>query len=135
MSKLQTAQKLAHTTAETAPTVAGRRDFFTYHDLGVTDASLGKLRAQTITALRGMTEPTGWHYHACEGQFIYALKGWVELEFETGETIRVSEGDSLFIPGGLRHNETQASDDLQILELSVPAKMDTIACDPPTPAS
>ena len=23
----------------------------------------------------GMTEPTGWHYHTCEMQFVYVLKG------------------------------------------------------------
>ena len=124
-------RKLAHATAETAPLVAGRRDFFKYRDLGVTGASLGRMRAQTMTAVRGMTEPTGWHYHECEGQFVYALKGWVDLEFETGEKLRVGEGESLFIPGGLKHNETATSDDLEILELSVPAEMGTVPCDPP----
>ena len=131
MSTAHPIQKLAHATPEGAPNVPGRRDFFTYQDLGVTEASLGKLRAQTMTAIRGMTEPTGWHYHDCEGQFIYALKGWVTLEFETGETIRLEQGESLFIPGGLRHNEIGTSDDLKILELSIPAKMETVACDPP----
>ena len=132
MSNVRHVQKLAHATPETAPSVQGRRDFFTYQDLGVTEASLGKLRAQTMTAIRGMTEPTGWHYHDCEGQFIYSLKGWVELEFETGDTIRLEEGESLFIPGGMRHNEIGTSDDLKILELSIPAKMETVACDPPS---
>ena len=135
MSNVRQVQKLAHATPETAPSVQGRRDFFTYQDLGVTEASLGKPRAQTMTAIRGMTEPTGWHYHDCEGQFIYSLKGWVELEFETGDTIRLEEGESLFIPGGMRHNEIGTSDDLKILELSIPAKMETVACDPPATES
>ncbi len=125
------AMRLAHATAENAPQVPGRRDFFTYRDLGVQAASNGVLRAQTMTAIRGMTEPTGWHYHACEGQFVYVLKGWVDLEFETGEALRIASGESLFIPGGLKHNETATSDDLEILELSVPADMGTVPCDPP----
>ena len=104
----------------------GLRGFFEYRDLGVQGASQGRLRAQTMTAITGMTEPTGWHYHECEGQFVYALKGWVDLEFETGETIRVKTGESLFIPGGMRHNENATSDDLEILELSVPAEMGTV---------
>ena len=124
-------QALAYANAETAPQVPGRRDFFKYRDLGVTQASLGRMRAQTMTAVRGMTEPTGWHYHECEGQFVYALKGWVDLEFEGGEKIRVSEGESLFIPGGMRHNETATSEDLEILELSIPAEMGTVPCDAP----
>ena len=126
-----TGMTLRHATKANAAQVPGRRDFMTYRDLGVTEASEGKLRAQVMTIVKEMSEPTGWHYHACEGQFIYTLQGWVDLEFETGEKIRVSKGDSLYIPGGMRHNETATSDDLEILELSVPANMGTVACDPP----
>jgi quercetin dioxygenase-like cupin family protein len=78
-----------------------------------------------------MTQPTGWHYHVCEGQFVYMLSGWVDLEFEDGQKLRLQSGESLYIPGGLRHNETAASRDLELLELSVPADMGTVACDPP----
>lgn len=123
--------KLRHATNDTAPFVPGRREFFKYRDLGVTDATNGQMRAQVMSAITGMTEPTGWHYHECEGQFVYALKGWVDLEFETGETIRLNSGESLFIPGGMRHNEISTSDDLEILEVSVPAEMGTVPCDKP----
>ena len=122
---------LRHATKANAPQVPGRRDFMTYQDLGVTQASEGKLRAQVMSIVKEMSAPTGWHYHECEGQFIYALQGWVDLGFETGEKIRVSKGESLYVPGGLRHNETSTSDDLEILELSIPADMGTVACDPP----
>jgi quercetin dioxygenase-like cupin family protein len=84
-----------------------------------------------MSAVTGMTEPTGWHYHVCESQFVYALKGWVDLEFESGETVHLQAGESLFIPGGMRHNETATSDDLEILEICVPAAMGTVPCDPP----
>ena len=89
------------------------------------------MRAQITEAITGMTEPTGWHYHVCEAQFVYILKGWVDLEFETGEEIRVQAGESLFIPGGLRHNELSTSDDLELLEISTPAQMDTVPCERP----
>jgi len=124
-------QKLVHATPETAPSVPGRRSFFEYRDLGVTEGSNGALRAQIMRTKAGLAEPTGWHYHACEGQFIYVLKGWVDLEFETGEKKRITEGDSMFIPGGMRHNETATSNELEILELSVPADMGTVPTDPP----
>ncbi len=120
-----------HVTKETAATVSGRRSFFTYRDLGVTDATQGAMRAQITEAITGMTEPTGWHYHVCEAQFVYAMKGWVDLEFETGEHIRLQAGESLFIPGGLRHNEISTSDDLELLEISTPAQMDTVSCERP----
>ncbi|MCH9673799.1 MAG: cupin domain-containing protein [Gammaproteobacteria bacterium] len=124
-------KKIAHATAESAPSVPGRREFFKYRDLGVTNASNGEMRAQVMSAITGMTEPTGWHYHECEGQFVYALKGWVELEFESGEQVKLQAGESLFIPGGLRHNETATSNDLEVLEVSMPADMGTVPCDPP----
>lgn len=127
----KSAMKLRHATTETAPFVPGRRTFFTYRDLGVTDASNGEIRAQVMSTITGMTEPTGWHYHVCQGQFVYALKGWVDLEFETGEQLRLKAGESLFIPGGMRHNEISTSDDLEILEVSIPAAMGTVPCDRP----
>ncbi len=125
------AMKLRHATSETAPFVPGRREFFKYRDLGVTDATNGVMRAQVMSAITGMTEPTGWHYHECEGQFVYALQGWVDLEFETGEQIHLAAGESLFIPGGMRHNEIQTSDDVEILEVSIPADMGTVPCEKP----
>jgi mannose-6-phosphate isomerase-like protein (cupin superfamily) len=127
----QPTMKLAHASAKKPIMTAGRRDFFTYRDLGLKDASGGQMRGQVMKAITGMTEPTGWHYHTCEGQFVYAMKGWVELEFETGEMIRLEPGDSLFIPGGMRHNEIRTSDDIEILEVSFPGELGTVPCEPP----
>jgi len=124
-------QTLAHGSAENPTFVAGRRSFFKYRELGVTDATNGRMRAQVTIATQGLSEPTGWHYHVCEQQFVYMMKGWVDLEFEDGRKIRLKAGDSLMIPGGLRHNETATADEMELLEISVPAKMDTVPCDPP----
>lgn len=122
--------KLAHATTTNAPFVPGRRDFLKYRDLGVTEASGGRMRAQ-ITVATGKLQNTGWHYHVCDSQLVYCLKGWVDLTFEDGRTIRVTAGESLFIPGGLKHNEIGMSEDFEILEVSVPADMGTKPCDPP----
>src|SRR5437764_14870447 len=124
-------QKIAHARAAEPKLVKGRRDFFTYRDLGVADASAGALRAQVMKSSQGMSRPTGWHYHECDGQFVYVLKGWVDLEFEDGRTLRIEEGDSLFIPGYLRHNEIRTSDALEILAVSTPGQMGTTPCDAP----
>ena len=125
-----TPKTVAHGTDD-SPVVQGRREFFTYRDLGVADASNGEMRAQVMRAAQGLTEPTGWHYHECEGQFVYAIKGWVDLEFETGEKIRLEPGQSLYIPGGLRHNETATSTAIEILEVCIPSDMGTVPCDAP----
>jgi quercetin dioxygenase-like cupin family protein len=126
--------KVAVTSAKKPDYVEGRRNFFKYRDLGVTGASEGWMRAQVMQAVTGMTEPTGWHYHVCDGQFVYALKGFVELEFADGTQCRLEAGDSCFIPGGMKHNEIRTSDDVEILEVCLPANMGTVPCDPPAKA-
>ncbi|GIS88808.1 MAG: hypothetical protein CM1200mP18_15180 [Gammaproteobacteria bacterium] len=69
-----------------------------------------EFRVQVMPTEKGLPEPTGWHYHVCEGQFVFMLSGWVDLVFEKvmkSESVRVIR--SIF-PGGLRHNETATSD-------------------------
>ena len=111
--------------------ITGRRAFFKYREMGVGEASGGKFRVQVMSAAKGLSEPTGWHYHVCEGQFVFMLSGWVDLVFENGDEIRIGEGDSAYIPGGLRHNETATSDTFELIEVSVPADLRTEPCDPP----
>jgi len=125
------AMTVGHASEKKPVMVAGRRDFFAYRDLGLKDASSGTMRGQVMKAITGMTQPTGWHYHTCDGQFVYTLKGWVELEFASGETLRLESGDSVFIPGGMPHNELRTSDDVEILEVSVPGELGTVPCEPP----
>jgi quercetin dioxygenase-like cupin family protein len=124
------AREVAVASAKNPTMVEGRRAFFKYRDLGVTAGSDGQMRAQITSASAGMSQPTGWHYHICESQFVYVLKGWLELEF-ADRTVRLGEGDSIYIPGGTPHNETRTADNFDILEVSVPAQMATKPCDPP----
>lgn len=111
--------------------VPGRRSFFEYRDLGLIDATKGRIRAQVTTAKEPMDRATGWHTHNCEYQFVYMLKGWADLEFEDGP-IRLQAGDSVMIPGGCPHQEVKTSDDFEILEVSLPADMGTEPCATPT---
>ena len=111
--------------------IQGRRAFFQYADLGVIEASGGRMRVQKTSASDGLSEPTGWHYHKCEGQFVYMLEGWLDLQFADGETVRLEAGDSVYIDGYAPHNETATSDRFELLEFSVPADMGTEVCDAP----
>ncbi|MDE0942760.1 MAG: cupin domain-containing protein [Alphaproteobacteria bacterium] len=111
--------------------VPGRRDFLQYRELGVTAASGGSIRAQVTSATQGLSEPTGWHVHLCEGQFVYMLSGWVDLAFAGGRVERMKAGDSFYIPGGTPHNEIATSDKFELLEVSIPADMGTETCDAP----
>jgi len=117
--------------ADNPELVQGRREFFSYRELGVTKATEGKMRAQVTIATQGLSEETGWHVHLCEGQFVYILEGWVDLEFAGNRKERIVAGDSIFIPGDTPHNETATSDEFQILEVSLPADMGTEPCAKP----
>jgi len=121
---------LAISTAREASYMPGRRAFFRYRDLGVTKATGGRMRAQVTSAISAMDRESGWHYHTCEMQFVYVLKGWVDLEFERGKKTRFVAGDSVMIPGGTPHQEVATSEDFELIEVSVPADMGTEPCDP-----
>ena len=121
---------VAVATKDNAKYVTGRREYFKYRDLGVTQGTNGFMRAQVTSAEQGMSQPTGWHVHKCQAQLVYMLSGWVDLEF-ADRKVRIQAGDSIMIPGDTPHNETATSDTFELLEVSVPADMGTEPCAPP----
>jgi hypothetical protein len=135
MTDAGTPMQLCVQRGEEAPPTSGRRAYFDYFDHGVKDATGGFMRAERIRSKQGLGQPTGWHYHTCTVQFVYQLTGWLELVFEDGTICRLHPGDTALIPGGMRHNELRASDDFEILEVSVPAQMGTVGCEAPPAAA
>ena len=71
----QHGMQLLKSFVSTTPYSPGRRPFFKYRDLGLERASGGRMRAYQNNSIAGMTQPTGWHYHTCEMQFVYVLRG------------------------------------------------------------
>lgn len=112
------------------PVLKGRRHWMDYLDYGVTEATSGQMRAQRII-VTGKTQGTDWHYHVCEMQFFYVIKGYIVFHLEDGSTLRLEAGDTGFIPGGYKHAEIDISEDFDTLEVSVPADLGTVPCDPP----
>lgn len=127
----QQGMQLLKSFVSSTPYSPGRRPFFKYRDLGLEAATGGRMRAYQNNSIAGMTEPTGWHYHTCEMQFVYVLKGKLIIEFEDGTVGTFTSGDSFFIPGGVRHNEIYVSEDKEALEVSVPGKIDTVNVERP----
>ena len=130
-SGVEQGMKLLKSFVSQTPYAPGRRPFFKYRDLGLEGATGGRMRAYQNNSIAGMTEPTGWHYHTCEMQFVYVLKGTLTIEFEDGTVGTFGAGDSFFIPGGVRHNEIYVSEDKEALEVSVPGKIGTVNCERP----
>jgi mannose-6-phosphate isomerase-like protein (cupin superfamily) len=127
----QHGMRLQKSFVSTTPYAPGRRPFFKYRDLGLEAATGGRMRAYQNNSIAGMTEATGWHYHICEMQFVYVLKGKLIIEFEDATVATFTAGDSFFIPGGVRHNEIYVSEDKEALEVSVPGKIETVNVERP----
>lgn len=121
---------------ESAKTIKGRRSFFDYFDTGVLEATEGKLN---ITYVRGHggednilgKNATGWHYHDCDWQWTYLVKGEIELLFEDGTREVKKAGCFSFLPGFVKHNEIRMSGDVEGIEITSPGVMGTIPCDVP----
>lgn len=108
----------------------GRRSFFVARDLQIaeaTNADFGMVHAKVIDHAIS----TGWHYHPVSLQIIYVLKGWIDLVFEDGQKIRIHAGSCMNIPPGMIHNEIGTSDDMEVLEISSPAKITTVNVEAP----
>ena len=57
----------------------GLRDFFLYRDLGIADATGGKVIAQLVKANNAPEQGTGWHRHEAEFHIVIMLKGWARF--------------------------------------------------------
>ena len=124
--------KIVIGSALTSPLIPGRREHFQYRDMGLAAATGNLFGANVQIVGKELSEPTGWHYHICDVQFVFMLKGWLDLQFEDGTTRRLSAGESLYIQSGVRHNEIASSSEFELLEVQVPAGMKTVACNAPT---
>ena len=103
----------------------GLRSFFEYRDLGITNATQGRVVAHVIRAVPGATFAGQAHLHRTEFQFVYVLKGWIEFDYEGHGTVRLEAGASVYQPPSIRHRELAHSDDLEMLEIVMPANFST----------
>jgi quercetin dioxygenase-like cupin family protein len=103
----------------------GLRAFFAYRDLGVAAATGGRVGAHVIRA-RGASEAPGeTHHHALEFQLVYVLRGWVDFEYAGVGRVRLEAGSSVVQPPGIRHAELAHSEDVEMLEITLPAHFET----------
>ena len=65
------------------------------------------------------------HLHRTTFQFVYVLKGWIEFDYEGHGTVRLEAGSSVYQPPSIRHRELAHSDDLEMLEIVMPANFST----------
>jgi uncharacterized RmlC-like cupin family protein len=103
----------------------GLRSFFEYRDLGIRDATGGAAVAHVIRAAAGSAFASQPHLHDTAFQLVYVLKGWIEFEYEGQGRVRLDAGSCVYQPPGIRHRELGHSDDVEMLEVVLPADFAT----------
>ena len=123
--------KFSHSKASEAEFKSGGlRDFFLYRDLGVADATHGKVVAHITKANMPPEQGTGWHIHVADFQIVYMLKGWAKFMYEDKETL-VQAGDCIHQRPGIVHYLFDYSEDMEYLEIVGPADFGSV--DAPAP--
>jgi mannose-6-phosphate isomerase-like protein (cupin superfamily) len=106
----------------------GLRAYAKYRDLGIADASQGLARAHVIRLI-GPCDPdevSKLHFHDVDFQMVYVLKGWVKTYMEgQGETL-MQQGSAWTQPPRIRHLIMDYSDDVELLEVILPAEFKTV---------
>ena len=109
----------------------GLRDFLEYRDLGIAKATGDQFRAHVLRVKQdgdtSTLHTTGLHRHHLDFQMIYILKGWIKFTYEDQGAFTFGPGDCCLQPPGILHNELECSEDLELLEITSPAKYETEA--------
>lgn len=106
----------------------GLRAYASYRDLGIAEATHGLAQAHVIR-LQGPCNPaevSKLHYHDVQFQMVYVLKGWVKTYMDgQGETL-MKQGSAWTQPPKIRHMILDYSDDVELLEVILPAEFKTV---------
>jgi mannose-6-phosphate isomerase-like protein (cupin superfamily) len=106
----------------------GLRTYARYRDLGIAEASHGLAQAHVIRLIGpcNPAEVSKLHFHDVEFQMVYVLKGWVKTYMEgQGETL-MKEGSAWTQPPRIKHLIMDYSDDVELLEVILPAEFKTV---------
>ena len=106
----------------------GLRAYAKYRDLGIKEATHGLAQAHVIR-LQGPCNPeevSKLHYHDVQFQMVYVLKGWVKTYMEGHGEAVMKEGGCWTQPPRIRHMILDYSDDVELLEVILPADFKTV---------
>ena len=104
----------------------GLRPFFQYRDLGIRNATNGAVVAHVIRAKPGMPLQPERHHHEIEFQMVYVLRGWMKFHYEGVGEVTLKAGSCVHQPPGIKHTELAHSDDLELIEIVMPADFRTV---------
>ncbi len=106
----------------------GLRAYAQYRDIGIADATGGLARAHVIR-LVGPCNPeevSKLHFHDVDFQMVYVLKGWVKNYMEGHGEETYQQNSSWTQPPKIKHMILDYSDDVELLEVILPADFETV---------
>ena len=119
--------EFSHVKPNDTPWVAdGLRDFFLYRDLGIAEATGGRVIAQLVRAANAPETGTGWHRHTADFHIVIMLKGWAKFMYEDKVTL-VEAGDVVHQRPGMVHYLFDYSPDMEYLEIVSPADFGSVS--------
>jgi mannose-6-phosphate isomerase-like protein (cupin superfamily) len=106
----------------------GLRAYAHYRDLGIAEASHGLAQAHVIRLIGpcNPAEVSKLHFHDVEFQMVYVLKGWVKTYMEGQGEALMKEGSAWTQPPRIKHLIMDYSDDVELLEVILPAEFKTV---------
>jgi quercetin dioxygenase-like cupin family protein len=122
---LMTTRGFVASHAKDASFERGLRSFYEYRDLGIQNATEGRVDAHVIRAAAGKEFSSQPHIHKTTFQLVYILKGWIEFEYEDQGVVRLEAGSCVHQPPGIRHRELGHSEDIEMLEVVLPGDFAT----------
>lgn len=106
---------------DSAPWVLGRAGM-EYRDL-VPGRLGGSLIASHIRVPHAGPVPDVVHFHTVRFQLIFCYRGWVRLVYEDqGPPFVLRAGDCVIQPPEIRHRVLEASEEFEVIEVSLPAE-------------
>ena len=83
----------------------------------------GAFIASHIRIPDGGPVPDVVHFHSVSFQLIFCQQGWVDVVYEDqGPPIKLTRGDCVIQPPGIRHRVLKASKGLEVVEIGLPAE-------------
>lgn len=117
-------QRFVHNVGSTGAFAPFRLPGFAARD---TTINAGTQGVASVMVARPDGTPTQWTRHDADILFTFVMQGAMTLEGEGKTPFRLSPGDAFVIPPGLATRYSDATPDLELLEVSLPGRFATTA--------
>ena len=97
-----------------------------YRELAVGAATGGRVGLRHLSSTQPFQEATGWHWHDMDVHAVFVIRGHITFRYRDvpGEQV-VRAGSCITQPAGVPHDVIDRSDDLELLELTLPQRFAT----------